>query len=198
MPASIQPLPPLAATCSDGFLLGLESLMRRGGQGHHLAVTVIECEGKPDLAVIRSTAEILGCRYPILHAAIRRSRRDWIARWSLDHAAAIPVETWHLAGVPAEGGEIDSLEGFISNRLNGRDIDIRTAGPNLRLHVVVTAPDRWSLLIVWSHSLLDAVGMTRFIRELAAPGDDVTPGPAAWKKPRHRSRCPSFTGRLTR
>jgi hypothetical protein len=26
----------LAATCSDGFLLGLESLMLRGGQGHHL------------------------------------------------------------------------------------------------------------------------------------------------------------------
>jgi hypothetical protein len=175
VPASIQPLPPLAATCSDGFLLGLESLMRRGGQGHHLAVTVIECEGRPDLAVIRRTAEILGHRYPILHAAIRRSRRDWIARWSLDHAAAIPVETWHHPGVPAEGGEIDSLEDFISNRLNGRDIDIRTAGPNLRLHVVVTAPDRWSLLIVWSHSLLDAVGMTRFIRELAAPGDDVTP-----------------------
>ena len=175
MPASFQPLPPLAATCSDGFLLGLESLMRRGGQGHHLAVTVIECEGKPDLAVIRRTSETLGRRYPILHAAIRRSRRDWIARWSLDHAAAIPVETWHLPGVPAEGGEINSLEGFISNRLNGRDIDIRTAGPNLRLHVVATAPDRWSLLIVWSHSLLDAVGMTRFIRELAAPGDDVTP-----------------------
>lgn len=165
----------MAATCSDGFLLGLESLMRRGGQGHHLAVTVVECEGAPDLAAIRRTAEILGRRYPILHAGIRRSRRDWIARWCLDQAAAIPVESWHLPCVPAEGGEIDSLDDFISNRLNGHEIDIRAAGPNLRIHVVVTARDRWSLLIVWSHSLLDAVGMTKFIRELAAPGDDVTP-----------------------
>lgn len=149
--------------------------MRRSGQGHHLAVTVIECEGTPDLAVVRRTADTLGRRYPILHAGIRRSRRDWIARWSLDHAAAIPVESWHLPGVPSEGDETDSLDQLISTRLNSRDTDIRTPGPNLRLHVVVTAPDRWSLLIVWSHSLLDAVGMTRFIRELAAPGDDVTP-----------------------
>lgn len=149
--------------------------MRRHGQGHHLAVTVIECEGKPDLAAIRRSAEILGRRYPILHTGIRRSRRDWVARWTLDHAAAIPMEIWHLPGVPAEGGEIDSLEDFISSRLNSRDIDIRTAGPNLWLHAVVTAPDRWSLLIVWSHSLLDAVGMIRFIREFASPGDDVIP-----------------------
>ena len=149
--------------------------MLRSGQGHHLAVTVIECEGMPDLTAIRRSAEIFGRRHPILHAAIRRSRRDWVARWSLDQAAAIPVEIWQLPGTTVEGNEISSLEDFISSRLNGRDIDIRTSGPNLRLHVVVTAPERWSLLIVWSHSLLDAVGMTRFIRELAAPGDDVTP-----------------------
>jgi hypothetical protein len=175
VPTSFQILPPLPATCSDCFLLGLESLMRRGGQGHHLAVTVVECEGKPDLATIRRTAEILGRRYPILHAGIRRSRRDWIARWNFDQAAAIPVENWHLSDAPAEGSGIKSLEDFISARLNGHDIDIRATGPNLRLHVVVTGPDRWSLLIVWSHSLLDAVGMIKFIRELAAPGDDITP-----------------------
>ena len=87
--------------------------MRRGGQGHHLAVTVVECEGKPDLVTIRRTAEILGRRYPILHAGIRRSRRDWIARWNLDQAAAIPVETWHLPDAPAEGSGIKSLEDFI-------------------------------------------------------------------------------------
>ncbi len=187
MPALVQTLPPLPATCSDGFLLGLESLMRRGGQGHHLAVTVVECEGEPDHAAVHRTAETLGHRYPILHAGIQRSRRDWIARWRLGQTTAIPVESWHLPGLPAEGNEITSLEDFISDRLNGRDIDIRVAGPNLRLHVVVTAPGRWSLLIAWSHSLLDAVGMAKFIRELAAPGDDRTPrsggveeaGPAA-------------------
>jgi hypothetical protein len=59
MPASVQTISPLTATCSDGFLLGLESLMRRSGQGHHLAATVIECEGAPDLAALRNSAEVL-------------------------------------------------------------------------------------------------------------------------------------------
>ena len=200
MPDSVQSPPPLPATCSDGFLLGLESLMRRGKQGHHLAVTVVECEGAPDLATIRRAAETLGRRYQILHAGIRRSRRDWIARWSLDAAApaAIPVEAWHLPGVRAGGGEISSLAEFIGSRLNSSDIDIRRAGPNLRLHVVVTSPARWSLLIVWSHSLLDAVGMAKFIRELAGPGDDGTPrsggigeaGPAAGMSGLYRTALP--------
>lgn len=170
-------LPPLAATGSDGFLLGLESLMRRSGQGRHLAATVLECEGKPDVDAIGRAAEILGRRYPILHARIARSRLDWVARWRLDEAvpAAIPVEFWHLPGFDAEGDAIGSLEEFIAGRINGSDIDIRAAGPNLRLHVVVTAPERWQLVLVWSHSLLDAVGMTKFLRELAAPGDGESP-----------------------
>ncbi len=177
MAATRSILPALPATGSDGFLLGLESLMRRSGQGRHLAATVLECEGKPDLAAIRHAAEILGRRYPILHARIARSRRDWIARWRLDAAepAAIPVELRHLPGLAAEGLETGSLEEFIAGRINGSDIDIHAAGPNLRLHVVVTAPERWQLVVLWSHSLMDAVGMTKFLRELAAPGDGESP-----------------------
>jgi hypothetical protein len=177
VPASRTNSLPLSVTGSDGFLLGLESLMRRSGQGPHLAVTLLDCDGSPDLAAIRRAAEMLGRRYPILHARVARSRRDWVARWRLDEAEAIaiPVHCWHLPGQSAVGDEIESLEDFIAGRINDSDIDIRAAGPNLRLHVVVTAPDRWSLGVVWSHSLLDAVGMTKFLRELAAPGDDESP-----------------------
>lgn len=177
MAASPTILPPLPVTGGDGFLLGLESLMRRSGQGSHLAATVIECEGSPDLAAIRRAAEVLGRRYPILHARVARSRLDWVARWRLDEAeaAAIPVHCWHLPGLTAEGEAIRSLEEWIAGCINGGGIDIRAAGPNLRLHVVATAPDRWSLVVVWSHSLLDAVGMTKFLRELSSPGDDPSP-----------------------
>lgn len=177
MAASPTIQPPLPVTGGDGFLLGLESLMRRSGQGSHLAATVIECEGSPDLAAIRRAAEVLGHRYPILHARVARSRLDWVARWRLDEAeaAAIPVHCWHLPGLSAEGEAIGSVEEWIVGCINGGGIDIRAAGPNLRLHVVVTAPDRWSLVVVWSHSLLDAVGMTKFLRELSSPGDDGSP-----------------------
>ncbi len=166
MPASVQSLPPLAATCSDGFLLGLESLMRRSGQGHHLAATVIECEGAPDLTALRNAADVLGHRYPVLHARIARGG-DFIARWRLDEVtpAAIPVEV-HVAS---------ELQGFIEARLNARDPDIHAAGPNLRFHVVVTSPSTWALVLIWSHSLHDAVGIDKLLLEIAAPGEDRTP-----------------------
>lgn len=151
--------------------------MRRTGQGHHLAVTVVECAGTPDLAAIHHAAERLGRRHPILHARIARSRLDWIARWRIDEVepAAIPVELHRLPGVAAEGREIASVDGFAEELLNAGDIEIRRPGPKLRLHVVATAADRWSLLVLWSHALLDAVGMAKFLRELATPGGDRTP-----------------------
>jgi hypothetical protein len=166
MSAAAPSLPPLAATCSDGFLLGLESLMRRSGQGHHLAATVVECEGTPDLAALRHAAHVLGQRYPVLHARMTRGR-DFIARWRLDQAlpAALPVELHETA----------DLHDLLGRLLNAREPDIRAAGANVRLHVVVTSPARWALVVVWSHSLHDAVGMERLLLEIAAPGDDPRP-----------------------
>ena len=166
MSASVQTLPPLAATCSDGFLLGLESLMRRTGQGHHLAATVIECDGKPDVPALRNAAEVLGHRYPVLHARMARGG-DFIARWRLDEVAPSPV--------PLEEHEASDLNGFIQEKLNARDPDIHAAGANLRFHVVITSPSTWALVLIWSHSLHDAVGIDKLLLEIASPGDSRTP-----------------------
>ncbi|MDB6078920.1 MAG: hypothetical protein JWO82_2667 [Akkermansiaceae bacterium] len=167
------PLGPLRATCSDGFLMGLESLMRRTGQGHHLACTVVECAGEPDLAALRRAAELLGRKYPILQARLSRGG-DWLARWELDRAvaAAVPLETWNLEGP-------DGLRDFIEERLNGREIDIHRAGANLRLHVVALGPERWALVVLWSHSLHDAVGIDKLLREIAATGSFPEGGPVS-------------------
>lgn len=143
--------------------------MRRSGQGRHLAATVLECEGRPDLAEIRRIAEAMGTRHPILHA--RNSRGgDWIARWRTDEAkpAPVPVQCWRLTGVEGEGEEISSLEEWIGGQLNGDGIDIHAPGPNLVFHVVATSPASWTFVLVWSHSLLDAVGMMKFLQQLAA------------------------------
>lgn len=169
-------LTPLRATCSDGFLMGLESLMRRTGQGHHLACTVVECAGRPDLPALQHSAEQLGRRYPILHAKLSRGG-DWLARWELDkaQAAPLPLTTWHLAGTTGPGEEIPSLSDFIEARLNRREIDIHQPGANLHLHVIVQGPERWALAIVWSHSLHDAVGIDKLLREIATPDMEAEP-----------------------
>lgn len=168
MAATDQLLPPLAATCSDGFLLGLESLMRRTGQGRHLAATALECEGVPDLAALHNAADILGYRYPVLHARLARGG-DFIARWRLDEAvpAALPLEVHDLRE--------EELLPFIEARLNAGEIDVHAPGPNVRLHVIGTSPTTWVLVVLWSHSLHDAVGIDRLLSELSSPGDDRVP-----------------------
>lgn len=176
MPAADSILPPLRATRSDGFLLGLESLMRRSGQGRHLAATLVEFEGAPDLAAIRRTAEFLGLKYPVLHARLVRGS-DFLARWRLEEAnpAPVPVHPWRLHGVAGEGEVIESVHGLIARCINGRDIDIRSPGANLHLHVIATSPAAWTLLLVWSHSLHDAVGIDKLLHELAAIGAGPRP-----------------------
>ncbi len=170
MPAASSIPGPLRASSSDGFLLGLESLMRRSGQGRHLAATVLRCEGAPDFARISRAADALGRAHPILHARNARSKSDWIARWRTEEVAPqpVPVKRWQLPGLPPEGAEIASLDEFLDRCVNGTGIDIHSPGPNLLLHVVTLAPDRWALVLVWSHSLMDAAGMTKFLRLLAA------------------------------
>ena len=146
--------------------------MRRSGQGRHLAATVVECEGNPDWALIRKAAEVLGTKHPILHARISRGP-DFIARWRTDEigSAAIPVKQWHLPGVPGEGEETESIAGLISRCINGRDIDTYAAGPNLHFHVVLTGEATWTFILLWSHSLHDAVGLDKLLHEISTASD---------------------------
>lgn len=176
MTAARHPLQPLRATCSDGFLLGLESLMRRKDQGRHLAATVIECEGRPDEAALRHTAAVLGARHPVLHARITRSRRDWIARWRVDQAgtAPLPLFFWKLPGTVGDGRETESRQALIHSLVNGASgIDVFCDGPNLEFHVLRESKERWCFILLWSHSLHDAVGIDRLLLEIADPGDDA-------------------------
>ncbi|QJE97336.1 hypothetical protein [Luteolibacter luteus] len=180
MPAS-PTSPALHTTCSDGFLLGLESLMRRTSQGRHLAATVLELEGTPDLERIRRVAEKLGKNHPILHARNERSKKDWIARWRTDLASreAVPVKLWHLPGAATAGEGIPSLDELIGQVINGTDIDIHASGPNLIFHVLPLSTARWALVLAWSHSLMDAVGMTKLLQLLAAEANLSAESPPA-------------------
>ena len=149
--------------------------MRRTSQGRHLAATVVELEGTPDPDRIHRAAEQLGMDHPILHAKNERSKKDWIARWRTDLVSpvAVPVKLWHLPGLAAGGEEIASLEDLISRVINGTEIDIHAAGPNLIFHVIALSPGSWALVLAWSHSLMDAVGMTKLLQLLAS--EESTP-----------------------
>ncbi|MFC7338604.1 hypothetical protein ACFQY0_15520 [Haloferula chungangensis] len=138
--------------------------MRRKGQGHHLAITVLELEGQPKLDELKAAAAMLGNRHPILHSKLRRSPRTFVAAWHPSEPQAIPVHAH----------DPQDLDPLIHRLLNGNSIDILADGPNLHFHTVPLNAGRWALLILWPHALLDGIGINRFVAELAGN----PPGPA--------------------
>ena len=159
-------VPPLIpATISDGFLLALESLMRRSGQGHHLAVTALELEAAPDPGLLRRTAAAIGHRYPLLHARMVRSPRRFEAAWHPGPPAPVPLHVHP---------PVESPDELARELLNGRSIDIHRPGPNLHLHAVPRVDGRFTLLLLWPHALLDAVGIEKLVASLdGEPGGEL-------------------------
>ncbi len=151
----------IPATISDAFLLALESHMRRSGQGAHLSVTVVELSGAPDPDRLRATAGRLSARHPLLNARLRRGR-DFVARWHPGEPSPVPVE------IHPEG----TVESLVTSLLDHPRIDIHAHGPNLELHALPIAPDRWALVLVWPHALFDAIGIDKLLAELDDPGDN--------------------------
>ena len=142
-------------TTSDAFLLGLESHMRRTGQGHHLAATVIELDGPVDLTGLRRAADALGKRHPLLHARLRRSPLTFIASWHPGPASAVPVIE-HADG---------DLREVAARLVNESRVDIFKDGPNFEIHHL-THEDRSTIILIWPHSLFDAIGIDKLIGEL--------------------------------
>ena len=129
--------------------------MRRSGQGPHLAATVIQLAGKLDAEILRKAADALGRRHALLHARVRRSPLTFKAGWLTDPPAAVPV-------IIHEKGNLPEL---IKHVLNSGSIDIFSPGPNLEIHLL-TQGENNTIILLWPHSLFDAIGIDKLIAEL--------------------------------
>lgn len=150
----------IPATTSDAFLLALESHMRHRGQGSHLSATVIELSGQPDADTLQATAARLATRHPLLHAHIHRGR-DFIARWHPGESRPLPLRI-HPQG---------PLDPLLQRLFSEAAIDIFAPGPNLELHALPLAADRWALILLWPHALFDAIGIDKLLAAFDHPDD---------------------------
>lgn len=170
-------------TISDGFLLALESLMRRTGQGRHLAASVIELDGPPAPGTLEHAAAALGHRHPLLHAHVRRHFPTFLAAWHPGETSAVPVS--HHSSDSAD------LTLLVARLLSQSVIDVFQPGPNLELHLVARADGSAALVLIWPHVLFDAVGIDLLLDQLDSTATNPTeawgetaktPPPAdAWK-----------------
>src|SRR5262245_56113890 len=107
-------MPLLPATSVDFFLGGLESFMRRSGQGSHWGVTRLQLEGRPDAQSGTRAWEQIHAQHPMLGARLKRAWKGWRWVWETDGPIVAPPICWH----PVQAQPPDAA--VIQERLQGR------------------------------------------------------------------------------
>lgn len=162
-------------TPSDGFILALDGLCHRAWGGGLSANSEIEIEGVPNRERLKWLSCEIPRRFPFLKAVLNRGVLFQSPRWHLraDSAAApLPLEFHRLAQVPGDDPVIESAHELRTRLLT---IPIHDDGrpPHLRLDVLQHQPDRWLLLVTWSHLVLDGLGIELLIRWIARLWDEA-------------------------
>jgi hypothetical protein len=148
----------------DCYLLALEDLMVRSGQGRHVGVTVVEVGGGFDVARLRSAAERFAASQPLLGAVVRRGWPGMVPVWRAGEVARIEVRE-HSKGTDWRGVAGDFLQGHSAERM--------------RFDIIPNEVGGAVVLMGWSHLLLDARGIELAWAEVARLAADEAEVPEA-------------------
>ena len=138
----------------DGFLLGLEGMMGRAGQGRHVGLSVLKLTGAFSTAALRSAAARFSRSHPLLHARVRR--RHWFG-----------IPEWR-----AKGPFSDEAVG-VYERPGGLPVEevcrelLRAASPEALRFEVVPRQGGFFVVVKWLHLLLDGRGIELALHEIA-------------------------------
>jgi hypothetical protein len=172
-------MPILPATSVDFFLGGLESFMRRSGQGSHWGVTRLQLEGRPDAETLTRAWEQIHAQHPMLGARLKRAWRGWRWVWETQGTIAAPAICWH----PAQSQPPDAA--VIQARLQGKSSAGELTAP-LWMEVFPWGADgRHDVLLTWRHALMDGSGVNLLLEKLAA--GSCTSGPPPLAAPKRES-----------
>jgi len=135
----------------DCYLLALENLMQRAGQGRHVGVTFVEVGSGFSVEQLRRAVEIFALNHPILAGRLHR-RWPWsVPEWRPGLPAVVPVME-HSTDVDPERLAVERLTG----RWEGR------------MHFdVVPRPGGAVVMMSWCHLLFDARGLELALAEIA-------------------------------
>jgi hypothetical protein len=94
----------------DAYLIALEDLMTRAGQGRHVGVTVIEVDSGFDLGALVRAASRFSATQPLLGGILNRGLPGSIPRWTLRASKPIVIDQ-HPEGVDWKPIARDLLQG---------------------------------------------------------------------------------------
>lgn len=159
------PMYPVSGT--DGFVVGLDHLARAADGRGLDALSQIDVSGQPDVARLQWLAAELPRRMPLLHATLRKEGLFAVPYWECSGGPVdIPVEFHRLRGVAGpETSEIASVSALRALRMAGHK-RCSLGPPHIRLDVVRTSDETWSILMNWSHLLLDGTGVELLFKHM--------------------------------
>lgn len=160
-------IPQYPISGTDGFVVALDHLARSADGRGLDALSEIQVSGQPDARRLRWLAAELPKRLPLLHATLCKEGLFGVPYWECSgEAAAIPIEFHRVRGVEGiEDSMIESISALRSKRMQGHARS-SLGPPHVRLDVVRTSDQSWSILMNWSHLLLDGTGVELLFKHM--------------------------------
>lgn len=179
---SVRPSRRIPLHASDGFILGLDGLMRRTGQGRHISQSVITLDAPPDRDRLEHAWQGFLRDHPVVAARVTRRAVLGPPSWLLPRkpidvsSADAAIGWWSLCegdGAAASSAlTCESLDD-LCRTLRHRFAFTLDSPWQMRLDVLA-AGDRSAVVMSWHHLLLDGKGAELVLIDLARRCGDVT------------------------
>jgi hypothetical protein len=154
----------------DRYLLALEDLMMRSGQGRHVGVTVLQVSPGFSLSKLRNAIARFASSQSLVGASLVQGVPGSVPKWVLGSPGQIEI-TQHEQDADWAPIARDLLKGNWPG--------------SMRFDVIPVAGGGATVLMSWSHLVLDARGIELALAELAhlASHSDASPELDSWALP---------------
>lgn len=169
----------------DFFTHAFDEMLRKAGQGGHVAHSFVELDAEPDVPALRALLAGLENRlpFPILTARLRKPSFFSLPQWV---PAARPARLeLHLWSDQASAGRLQAhgaarfadLQTQLDDIVNAPLPQDEDSWTNVRFDLVEKADGSFVFVFSWSHLIMDGIGAECFLVELnrllGGPGDPV-------------------------
>lgn len=168
------PLSLLPLRDCDFFTHAFDEMLRKAGQGGHIAHSFIELEHTPDIAgLLQVLADLPGeLPFPILTAQLKKPSFFSLPVWMpASRPRPLSLHLWSQDGAPgvliAHGaGRFSDLQSKLDDIINTSLPQHEDCWENVRFDLVEKADGSSIFVFSWSHLIMDGIGAEFFLLEL--------------------------------